>query len=59
MGNATVGYGTDHHHEARMFAMRFTPNSHIAMVGNSNDVRGDTTTALMATGRSLTETWPR
>ena len=24
-----------------MFAMRFTPNSHIAMVGNSNDVRGD------------------
>ncbi|MDY5924533.1 outer membrane beta-barrel protein [Hallella sp.] len=41
VGNATVGYGTDHHHEARMFAMRFTPNSHIAMVGNSNDVRGD------------------
>lgn len=41
VGNATVGYGTDHHHEARLFTMRFTPNSHIALVGNSNDVRGD------------------
>ncbi|HBN47291.1 MAG TPA: hypothetical protein DD401_06820 [Prevotella sp.] len=41
VGNGTVGYGTDHHHEARLFTMRFTPNSHIALVGNSNDVRGD------------------
>ena len=41
VGNMVAGVGTDNHHEARMFVMRFTPNSHVAVIGNTNDVRGD------------------
>lgn len=41
VGNAVVGGGTDNHHEARLFALRYAPNSHFAIIGNTNDVRGD------------------
>lgn len=41
VGNAVAGAGTGKHFDLRLFAMRFTPNSHLAVVGNANDVRGD------------------
>lgn len=41
VANIVAGAGTDNHFDTRLFAMRFTPNSHIAIIGNANDVRGD------------------
>lgn len=40
IANAGVGYGTDNHWAARFFALRFTPNSRVALFGTSNDVMG-------------------
>ena len=41
VANATAGYGTDNHYNARAFALRFTPQSRIAFFGYTNDVYGN------------------
>lgn len=41
IANATAGYGTDNHYNARAFALRFTPQSRIAFFGYTNDVYGN------------------
>ncbi|MDO4930366.1 MAG: outer membrane beta-barrel protein [Bacteroidales bacterium] len=38
MGNVEAGYSTEGNYLARLFAMRFTPQSRITLVGNINDV---------------------
>ena len=53
VGNMVAGVGTDNHHEARMFVMRFTPNSHVAVIGNTNDVRGDSYYSSNGNGKGL------
>ena len=41
IANATAGYGTNNHYNARAFALRFTPQSRLALFGYTNDVYGD------------------
>lgn len=41
VANVTGGYGTDDHYQARLFALRFTPQTRVAFVANSNNVYGD------------------
>lgn len=41
VGNMAMGIGTSGHDEARLFALRFTDRWRLAVVANSNDIRGD------------------
>lgn len=38
IGNAEAGYSTEDHYLGRLFALRFTPQSRITLVGNINNV---------------------
>ena len=38
MGNIEGGYSTEDHYLARLFAMRYTPQSRITLIGNVNNV---------------------
>lgn len=41
IANASIGGGTGKHYSGRAFALRFTPQSRIALMGYSNDVYGN------------------
>ena len=53
VGNVETGGGTKERYLARLFAMRFTDHSRLAIYGNMNNLNDDRSPVRMTIGRLL------